>query len=84
MRVSKGLSENFATYLYGKDKAGPWVTKTDIQTLNEHIKPIIYDGLQVQGLENLNAYLLEMKWLLYRIILLLDCHIVHDTLVAII
>lgn len=25
--------------------------------LNEYIKPIIYDGLDVQGLENLNAYL---------------------------
>lgn len=57
MMVSEGLAENFATYLYGEDKAGPWVTKTDIQTLNEYIKPIIYDGLQVQGLENLNAYL---------------------------
>lgn len=31
--------------------------KTDIETLNEYIKPIIRDGLNVQGLENLNAYL---------------------------
>ena len=36
---------------------GPWVTKTDLKTLNESIKPIIYNGLNVQGLENLNAYL---------------------------
>ena len=57
MMVSVGLAENFATYLYGEEKAGPWVTKTDIQTLNEYIKPIIYEGLNVQGLENLNAYL---------------------------
>ena len=57
MMVSEGLAENFATYLYGEEKAGPWVTKTDIQTLNEYIKPIIYEGLNVQGLENLNAYL---------------------------
>lgn len=57
MMVSEGLAENFATYLYGEDKAGPWVTKTDIETLNEYIKPIIHDGLNVQGLENLNAYL---------------------------
>lgn len=57
MMVSEGLAENFATSLYGEDKAGPWVTKTDMQTLNEYIKPIIRDGLQVQGLENLNAYL---------------------------
>lgn len=57
MMVSEGLAENFATHLYGEDKAGPWVTKTDIQTLNENIKPIIFDSLGVQGLENLNAYL---------------------------
>lgn len=57
MMVSEGLAENFATYLYGEDKAGPWVTKTDMETLNEYIKPIIQDGLNVQGLENLNAYL---------------------------
>ena len=57
MMVSEGLAENFATYLYGEDKAGPWVTETDMETLNEYIKPIIRDGLNVQGLENLNAYL---------------------------
>lgn len=57
MMVSEGLAENFATHLYGEDKAGPWVTKTDLKTLNEYIKPIIHDGLNVQGLENLNAYL---------------------------
>ncbi len=27
MMVSEGLAENFATYLYGEEKAGPWVTK---------------------------------------------------------
>lgn len=57
MMVSEGLAENFATFLYGKDKAGPWVTETDTETLNEYIKPIIRDRLNVQGLENLNAYL---------------------------
>lgn len=57
MMVSEGLAENFATYLYGEDKAGPWVTKTDMETLNDYIKPMIHDGLNVQGLENLNAYL---------------------------
>lgn len=57
MMVSEGLAENFATQLYGEDKAGPWVTKTDMATLNEYIKPIIHGGLNVQGLENLNAYL---------------------------
>ncbi len=57
MMISEGLAENFATFLYGEHKAGPWVTKTDIKTLNEYIKPIIREGLNVQGLENLNAYL---------------------------
>lgn len=57
MMVTEGLAENFATYLYGEDKAGPWVANTDMDTLNEYIKPIIHDGLNVQGLENLNAYL---------------------------
>lgn len=32
MMVSEGLAENFATHLYGEDKAGPWVTKTDLKT----------------------------------------------------
>lgn len=57
MMISEGLAENFATFLYGEDKAGPWVTKTDMTTLNEYIKPIIQGGLNVQGFENLNAYL---------------------------
>ena len=57
MMVSEGLAENYATHLFGADKAGPWVTKTDMETLNEYIKPIIREGLSVQGLENLNAYL---------------------------
>lgn len=57
MIISEGLAEVFATSLYGEDKAGPWVTKTDRATLNECIKPIIRNGLHVQGLENLNAYL---------------------------
>ena len=57
MLVSEGLAENFATYLFGEDHAGPWVTKTDLTTLNQSIKPVIRSGLNVQGLENLNAYL---------------------------
>lgn len=57
MIVSEGLAENFATHLYGEDKAGPWVTKIDLNTLCESVKPIIHNGLNVKGLENLNAYL---------------------------
>ena len=57
MIVSEGLAENFATHLYGEEKAGPWVTKTDMETLNTCIKPIIHANLNVQGMQNLNAYL---------------------------
>lgn len=57
MIVSEGLAENFATYLYGEDMAGPWVSKTKMQTLNESIKPITREALGVQGMDHLNAYL---------------------------
>lgn len=57
MMVSEGLAENFAVHLYGEEKIGPWVKRTDRKTLDECIKPIIRGGLEVQGLENLNAYL---------------------------
>lgn len=57
MMVSEGLAENFAAYLYGDENVGPWVSKTDLETLNGYIKPIIREGLNVQGLDNLTAYL---------------------------
>ncbi|MGL6198814.1 MAG: DUF2268 domain-containing protein [Lachnospiraceae bacterium] len=57
MIVSEGLAENFATHLYGEDLVGPWVSRTDTQTLNDYVKPIIREGLGVQGMDNLNAYL---------------------------
>lgn len=57
MIVSEGLAENFATHLYGEVLVGPWVSRTDAQTLNDYVKPIIREGLGVQGMDNLNAYL---------------------------
>lgn len=57
MIVSEGLAENFATHLYGEEMVGPWVYKTDMQTLNEYIKPLLHEALGVQGMDNLNAYL---------------------------
>jgi len=57
MIVSEGLAENFATHLYGEDLVGPWVYKTDMQTLNEYIKPITREALGIHGMDNLNAYL---------------------------
>ncbi len=57
MMVNEGLAENFATSLYDEDLIGPWVSNTDMQTLNEYIKPLMRENLGVQGLDNLNAWL---------------------------
>lgn len=55
--VCEGLAENFATYLYGEEQVGPWVSKTDMQTLNDYIKPLIQDALDAQGFDNVTAYM---------------------------
>lgn len=57
MMISEGLAENFAATLYGEHMVGPWVSKTDIETLNEYIKPLIKEALDVTGFENITAYL---------------------------
>lgn len=31
--VCEGLAENFATFIYGEEQMGPWVSRTDMQTL---------------------------------------------------
>lgn len=55
--VSEGLAENFATFLYGEDLIGPWVSKTDADTLNNIIKPILRANLEVTGLQQIMPYL---------------------------
>lgn len=55
--ISEGLAENFATSIFGEEQLGPWVTKTDLQTLNEYIKPLMQDALTIQGFENITAYM---------------------------
>lgn len=55
--VCEGLAENFATYLYGEEQVGPWVSKTDMETLNDYIKPLIQDALDAQGFDNVTAYM---------------------------
>lgn len=55
--INEGLAENFATWIYGEEMLGPWVTTTDMETLNDYVKPIIKDNLNVQGLESITAYL---------------------------
>lgn len=55
--VCEGLAENFATMLYGEENTGPWVTRTDIETLNDYIKPLMCDALHVCGFDNITAYM---------------------------
>lgn len=57
MIVCEGLAENFATSMFGEDMVGPWVSKTDMDTLNNYIKPLIKDALDVTGFDNISAYL---------------------------
>lgn len=55
--VSEGLAESFATSLYGEELLGPWVAKTDAQTLNSFIKPTLKQQLQLTGFHNIAPYL---------------------------
>lgn len=57
MMVCEGLAENFATSIFGEDMVGPWVSKTDMKTLNDYIKPLIKDVLDATGFDNISAYL---------------------------
>lgn len=55
--VSEGLAENFATSLYGEHLLGPWVSKTDMDTLNNQIKPLLADKLDLTGFDQISPYL---------------------------
>lgn len=55
--VCEGLAENFAAQRYGEDLVGPWVKKTDMDTLNDYIKPLMKEYLGVQGFDNITAYM---------------------------
>jgi len=57
MMISEGLAENFAVLLNGIENLGPWVSKISMEELDNYIKPIIKDELNIQGLENITAYL---------------------------
>lgn len=46
MMINEGLAENFATWMFGEEMLGPWVSRTDIETLNTYIKPIIKSALK--------------------------------------
>ncbi len=56
MMVSEGLAENFAVELFGKELAGPWISKTSPELLAS-LKPLIHANLDKQGMAALSAYL---------------------------
>lgn len=55
--ICEGLAENFAVSIYGEENVGPWVSKTDEETLNEYIKPLMQSSLEVRGFEGIIAYM---------------------------
>lgn len=55
--VSEGLAENFAVSRCGEEWLGPWVSKTDTQTLNRVIKPMLKPALNLQGWHNIAPHL---------------------------
>lgn len=57
MMIVEGLAENFAVSIYGEENLGPWVSKIDKVELNDYVKPIIKEGLEVQGMDQITAYL---------------------------
>jgi len=57
MMIHEGIAENFATSMFGENMIGPWVSKTDMETLNDYIKPLIKEGLNVTGMADITAYL---------------------------
>lgn len=57
LMVAEGLAENFVLKLYGPDYLGPWVTKTDLATLDSLIKPKIKANLDISNLYGAAPYL---------------------------
>ncbi|WFB55765.1 DUF2268 domain-containing protein [Paenibacillus sp. BR1-192] len=55
--VSEGLAENYATFMFGEELLGPWVTKTNAETLNRRIKPVLREQLQLTGFDQIAPYL---------------------------
>ena len=57
MIVSEGLAENFAAFMFGEDKVGIWVSKTDNETLKSIIKPKIKENLYENDFSKVSALL---------------------------
>lgn len=57
MIVSEGLAENYSTFMFGDEFLGPWVTKTNAETLNKRVKPALKERLQLTGFDQFVPYL---------------------------
>lgn len=57
MIVAEGLAETFAEKLFGTDKIGPWVTKNNLDTLNNLIKPKLKEHLEVDNMHEAMPYI---------------------------
>jgi len=57
MMIAEGLAENFATNMFGEEMIGTWVSSTNEYTLREKVIPVIKNGLELTGFENITAYL---------------------------
>lgn len=57
MIVSEGLAENFATFMFGENKIGKWVTETSAETLETIIKPMIKENLMEADFNKLSSFL---------------------------
>lgn len=57
MIVSEGLAENYSTFMFGDESLGPWVTKTNAETLNKRVKPALKERLQLTGFDQFVPYL---------------------------
>lgn len=55
--ICEGLAEYYVAHLFGEEHIGPWVTKTDADALEDYIKPLMKDSLDLQGFENITAYM---------------------------
>lgn len=57
MLVSEGLAEVFASYKFGEDQIGKWVTQTSKETLEHVIKPMIVQHLNDKDFNAVSSYL---------------------------
>lgn len=55
--IAEGLAENYVESILGSSYLGPWVTKTDLDMLNNLIKPNFKDKMALSGMEAIMPYI---------------------------